>query len=163
MNKVITFYLMCYYIVLHAHITQCYSMLYFLHKPSNKHIELYEHDIIHAHTLHNYMNIYVGTVCHFVIYIIRSSHDSQYTLPLLLHMIVTLLPVIVMLVSLPDPIVVVLFRTTDSDVILMIVLLSILSKAVDSEEHVHSPFTQHCHYLLLTIITLLYIPTPHAY
>ena len=60
-----------------------------------------------------------------------------------------------MLVSFPDPILVVLFRATDSDVILMIVLLSLLSKAVDSEEHVHSPFTQHCHYLLLTIITLL--------
>ena len=42
--------------------------------------------------------------------IITSSHDSQYTLPLLLHMIVTLLPVIVILVSLPDPIVIVLFR-----------------------------------------------------
>ena len=74
-------------------------------------------------------------------------------------MIVTLLPVIVMLVSLPDPIVVVLFRATDCDVILMIVLLSILSKAVDSEEHAHSPFTQHSvlslPLLLLTMITLL--------
>ena len=61
-------------------------------------------------------------------------------------MIVTLLPVIVMLVSLPDPIVIVLSRATDCDVILMIVLLS---KAVDSEEHAHSPFThniQYCHY-----------------
>ena len=75
-------------------------------------------------------------------------------------MIVTLLPVIVRLVSLPDPIVVMLFRTTDSDVIMMNVLLSTLSKAVDSEEHTHSPFTQHSvlpfPLLLLTMITLVY-------
>ena len=74
-------------------------------------------------------------------------------------MIVTLLPVIVMLVSLPDPIVVVLFRAINSDVILMILLLSILTKAVYSEEHAHSPCTQHSvlslPLLLLTVITLL--------
>ena len=66
-------------------------------------------------------------------------------------MIVTLLPVIVTFASLPDPIVVVLFRTTDSDVILMIVL-SILCKAVDSEEHTHSPI-----YTTLSLSTVDYI------
>ena len=74
-------------------------------------------------------------------------------------MIVTLLPVIVTLFSLPDPIVVVLFRATTGDVILMIVSLSILSKAVESEEHEHTPCTQHSvlsiPLILFTVITLL--------
>ena len=74
-------------------------------------------------------------------------------------MIVTLLPVIVILVSLPDPIMIVLFRAITCGVILMIVSLSILSKAMDSEEHAHSPCTQHSvlslPLLLFTLITLL--------
>jgi len=43
----------------------------------------------------------------------KSLHDSQYTPPLLLHMIVATLPVIVMLCRFPDPIGVVVFSVTD--------------------------------------------------
>ena len=47
-----------------------------------------------------------------------SLHDSQYTPPLLLHIIVAPLPAIVMLCRFPDPIGVVVCSVTDSDVML---------------------------------------------
>ena len=64
---------------------------------------------------------------HVIPSMMTSLHDSQYTPPLLLHMIVAPLPVIVMLFS--DPLGVVVFSVTDYDVMFIVELLVRCCKA----------------------------------
>ena len=84
-------------------------------------------------------------------------HDSQYTPPLLLRMIVAPLPVTVVLCRFPDPIEVVVFSTIDSDVMFMMVLFIMFSNAKDNELQGHDPSTQHAVLLMpwLLMLTIL--------
>ena len=94
--------------------------------------------------------------------IVTLLHKSQCMVPLLLHITIALLLLVIeILLRLPDPIVTLLSSTTNCDMILTRVLLTILHKAMDSELHVQFPSTQQLvlllPLLLSMVITLLWI------